>query len=96
MSRHERLNQLSFYNAMEARLADQMHINEQILLIDDDFNAISLLEVWQPLRVPYSHGHKSWLPFACVDPSLSASHFLDRAKENTIPEKQLRVNVFRT
>ena len=96
MPGHEGLNQAAFDNAMVAGLADKMHINEQILVIDGDFNAISLREIRQPFRLPDSHGYKSGLPFACVNPGLSASYFQDRSNQNTIPEKQLRMNVFRT
>jgi hypothetical protein len=95
MPRHERLNELAFHDAVITCLTDQMHIDKEILVIDGDFDAIPLFEIRQPLGLPHPHGHKSWLPFAGVDPCLSASHFLDRANENTVPEKQLGVSVFR-
>jgi hypothetical protein len=45
MPRHERLNQLSLNNAMVACLADQVHIDEQILVVDGDFDSVSFLEI---------------------------------------------------
>jgi hypothetical protein len=81
---------------MVARLADQMHINQQILIIDGDFDPIPLFQVRQPLGLSHSHRNKSRLPFTSVNPCLTASDFHYGANENTIPGKKLRVNLLNT
>jgi hypothetical protein len=52
------LNELAFNNAMLARLTDQMHINQQILIIDCDFYSVSYFQVRQPLGSRTSIGTK--------------------------------------
>src|SRR5262249_55469405 len=94
MSRHERLNELTFNNPMVACLADQMHIDEQILIIDGNFHPVPFLQIRQPLGLPNSHRHKSWLHFTRINPCLSPCHFQDRANEHTISSKKLMVSWF--
>jgi hypothetical protein len=81
------LDELAFNNAMVACLTDQMHVNQQILIINGDFDPISYFQVRQPFRLSHSHRNKSRLPFTCVNPGLTASDFHDGAYENAIPGK---------
>ncbi len=96
MPRHQRLDKLSFNDAMVIRLADQVHVDQEILVVDGNFDPISLLHVRQSLGLSHSHGNKPWLHVTGIHPCLSAPHFQYSANDNAVPGNQLMVSVIRT
>ena len=85
--RHQRLNELSFNDAMVARLTDQMHINQQILIIDGDFYSIPYFQFRQPLGLSHSNRNKARQLFPSINPCLTASYFHYGAYENAVAGK---------
>jgi hypothetical protein len=87
MPRHQRLNELPFNDAMVALLTGQMHINQQILIIDGNFYSVSCFQVREPLGFSHTGWNKTRLLFPSINPRLTASYFNDGAYENAITGK---------
>ncbi|BFU94712.1 MAG: hypothetical protein NTNFB02_14340 [Nitrospira sp.] len=73
-----------------------MDIDQEILIIDDDFDAIPSLQIRQSFGLSHSHGYKSRLSLTRVDPRLSAPDFLYGAKKHPISEEKLGVGLLGT
>jgi hypothetical protein len=88
-----RPGKLTAHYTMVARLTDLMHIDQQVLLIDRDLDAVPWLEVRQALCLPHSHGNVPRFHFSGVDAGLVASDFYDGAQQDPISGQQLRMIV---
>jgi hypothetical protein len=73
-----------------------MYIDQQILVIDGELNAVAFFERRQFLGHAYSHGNKSGRHLAGIDSCLFASNFVYRAEKNPVAGKRVIVSVVGT
>jgi hypothetical protein len=79
---------------MVTGLTGLVNINQQILIVDRDFDQISYLQIRQSLVLPHVHGDIPRLALTGIDFGLVASDFLNCAEKNAVLGKQLRICLF--
>jgi hypothetical protein len=73
-----------------------MYIDQQILIIDGDLNAVAFFDRRQILGHSYPHGNEAGRHFTGIDSCLLAPDLLYRAEENPIAGKRVMVSVLET
>jgi hypothetical protein len=76
---------------MVTGLSGFVNIDQQILIVDCDFDQIPYFQLRQSLILPHVHRDIPRLSLTSIDFGLVASDFLYRAEKNAVLGKQLRI-----
>jgi hypothetical protein len=85
----QRAGELSAHNPMVVRLAGHMHIDQEVLIVNGDFDLIAGLQRGESFVFPHVHGHEPRFHLTGIDACLFASDLFDGAQQHAVSGKKL-------